>query len=168
MVRALLSLALCFMVTSSPSLAQDNAAAKDRCETPQTPSKELLKQASRSSTKEAKQLADDGWQTFPGTRTIEKQLNRCYLMQFALSDDGSPSFIIAEGSGSGENYDAAKSQALEIAKNNLAAQMSPSMTTCVNDSTSQNIGRIITVVELYRTTPHQGKEVMLRIATKAK
>lgn len=89
-------------------------------------------------------------------------------MQFALSDNGSPSFIIAEGSGSGENYDAAKSQALEIAKNNLAAQMSPSMTTCVNDSTSQNIGRIITVVELYRTTPHQGKEVMLRIATKAK
>lgn len=89
-------------------------------------------------------------------------------MQFALSDDGSPSFIIAEGSGSGENYDAAKSQALEIAKNNLAAQLPPSMTTCVNDSTSQNIGRIITIVELYRTTPHQGKEVMLRIATKAK
>lgn len=90
-------------------------------------------------------------------------------MQFALSDDGSPSFIIAEGSGSGENYDAAKSQALEIAMNSLSSQMPNSMTTtCENDSSAQNIGRIITVVELYRTTPHQGKEVMLRIATKAK
>ncbi len=89
-------------------------------------------------------------------------------MQSSLNDDGSPSFIIAEGSGSGENYDAAKSQALEIAMNSLSSQMPNSMTTCKNDSTAQNIGRIITVVELYRTTPHQGKEVMLRIATKAK
>lgn len=169
MIRAFLPLALYFMVTSSPSFAQDNAAAaKDHCETPQTSSNELLKQASRSSEKEAKRLVDDGWQTFPGTQTIKKQLNRCYLMQFSLNDDGSPSFIIAEGSGSGQNYDAAKSQALEVAKRNLHSKMPSSMTTCTNDSTLQNTSRIITIVELYRTIPRQGKEVMLRIATKAR
>ena len=165
MVRAFLFLALCFVVTSSPSFAQDNAAvAKDRCETPQTPSKELLKQASRASTKEAEQLTDDGRQTFPGTQPIKKQLFRCYHLKFSSYDDGSPAYFIAEGSSSGENYDAAKSQALEIAKSNLTAQM----TTCAYDSTTQNTRRIITVVELFRTLPHQGKEVMLRIATKAK
>ncbi len=165
MVRAFLFLALCFMVTSSPSFAQDNAAVtKNRCEAPQTtPSKELLKQASRSSTKEAKLLTDNGWQSFPGTQTIEKQLFRSFLLKFSTNDDGSPAYVIAEGTGSGLNYDAAKSQALEIAKSNLTAQM----TICANDSTTQNTRRIITVVELYRTIPHQGKEVMLRIATKA-
>lgn len=165
MIRAILSVAVCLMAAPSISIAQgDNrAAAKELCETKL--SKDLLKQISRSSAKDAKNLVKDGWQTFPGAHSIEKQLYQCYLMQFSLNEDNSPSFIIAEGTGSGLNYDSAKSQAIKNAKENLSTLMPHDSTTFTNDSTSHGTDNFITVVELYRPTPQHGKEVLLRIAS---
>ena len=91
----------------------------------------------------------------------------------------------------GENYDAAKMQALELAKQNLAGQIQTEVTALIDntvankqlepeDATSvvqsisagkslitQSIGRVITVVEIYRTVSNKNKEVLVRIAYNA-
>lgn len=88
----------------------------------------------------------------------------------------------------GENYDAAKMQALELAKQNLAGQIQTEVTALIKNSVanqqlanedassltqsimgaknliSQNIGRTITVMECYRIKTNKNKEVLVRIA----
>ena len=88
----------------------------------------------------------------------------------------------------GENYDAAKMQALELAKQNLAGQIQTEVTALIENSVanqqlanedassltqsimgaknliSQSIGRTITVMECYRVKVNKNKEVLVRIA----
>ena len=88
----------------------------------------------------------------------------------------------------GENYDAAKMQALELAKQNLAGQIQTEVTALIENSVankqlaneeassltqsimgaknliSQSIGRTITVMECYRVKADKNKEVLVRIA----
>lgn len=87
-----------------------------------------------------------------------------------------------------QNYDGAKMQALELAKQNLAGQIQTEITALIENSVannqleaeeaatvtksvmasrnliSQSIGRTITVVEAYRNLSNKNKEVMVRIA----
>ena len=91
----------------------------------------------------------------------------------------------------GENYDAAKMQALELAKQNLAGQIQTEVTALIENTVankqlqpeeaasvvqsvsvgknliSQSIGRVLTVVEVYRTVGNRNKEVLVRIAYNA-
>lgn len=88
----------------------------------------------------------------------------------------------------GGNYDAAKMQALELAKQNLAGQIQTEVTALIENTVankqleaeeaatitqsvlasknliSQSIGRTVTVMEAYRTLPNKNKEVLVRIA----
>ena len=88
----------------------------------------------------------------------------------------------------GGNYDAAKMQALEWAKQNLAGQIQTEVTALIENTVansqlsaeqaesitesvmssknliSQSIGRTIPVMELYRDKSNGGKEVLVRIA----
>ena len=88
----------------------------------------------------------------------------------------------------GQNYDAAKMQALELAKQNLAGQIQTEVTALIENTVSnkqlepneaasivqsvsagkslisQSIGRVITIVEVYRTLPNKNKEVLVKIA----
>ena len=88
----------------------------------------------------------------------------------------------------GGNYDAAKMQALELAKQNLAGQIQTEVTALIENTVaneqisedaaasvtrsimssknliSQSIGRTLPVVELFRTLDNKNKEVMVRIA----
>ena len=88
----------------------------------------------------------------------------------------------------GENYYAAKMQALELAKQNLAGQIQTEVTALIENSVanqqlaneeassltqsimgaknliSQSIGRTITVMECYRIKTNKNKEVLVRIA----
>ena len=88
----------------------------------------------------------------------------------------------------GGNYDEAKMQALELAKQNLAGQIQTEVTALIENTVaneqlaaeqaesitrsvmasknliSHRIGRTITVVETYRTLANKNKEVLIRIA----
>ena len=88
----------------------------------------------------------------------------------------------------GENYDGAKMQAMELAKQNLAAQIQTEVSGLIDNSVAtqqlameeavtvtksimaskslivQSIGRTITVMECYRTLKNKNKEVLVRIA----
>lgn len=99
-----------------------------------------------------------------------------------------PKYVMGEAMSVGATYDAAKMQALELARQNLAgsiqaevasmavndvsndqlsAEQAESITRTVSGSQSriaQNLKRTMTVVEAYRTLPNRNKEVLVRIA----
>lgn len=153
--------------------------------------KELNEKASKDARKEAKRLMKDGWGAAPGALPLEKQLDRSYLMQMEYEDDMLPMYIMAEAMSIGENYDAAKMQAVELAKQNLAGQIQTEITTLVDNSVAnkqlskeqavsitksvmagknlitQSLGRTITVVEAYRTLHNKNKEVLVRLGYNA-
>ena len=119
---------------------------------------------------------------------MEKQLDKSYTMQMEYDNDMFPKYLMGEAMSIGENYDAAKMQALELAKQNLAGQIQTEVTALIENTVankqlqpeeaasviqsisagknliSQSIGRVITVVEVYRSTNNKNKEVLVRIA----
>ncbi|MDE6036984.1 MAG: hypothetical protein K2G05_01830, partial [Duncaniella sp.] len=96
---------------------------KERKELAKQTKKQLGEKASKTARKEAKKLAKEGWTVSPGALPMEKQLDKSYMMQYEYDKDGFPQFIMGEAMSVGGNYDAAKMQALELAKQNLAGQV---------------------------------------------
>ncbi len=161
---------------------------KERQELAKASKKELNEKASKAARKEAKRLTKEGWRTAPGALPLEKQLDKSYLMQSQYDSDGFPAFIMAEAMSTGGNYDAAKMQALELAKQNLAGQIQTEVTALIestvaneqmvqSDATSitrsvmasknlisQSIGRVVPVAEAYRVVNGNNREVLVRIA----
>ena len=109
-------------------------------------------------------------------------------MQYQYNADGFPQFIMAEAMSVGGNYDAAKMQSLELAKQNLAGQIQTEITALIENTVaneqmdqseaasvtrsvmasknliSQSIGRVVPVVETYRDVNGKNKEVLIRLA----
>lgn len=149
---------------------------------------ELQEKATKAARKEGKRLQHEGWQAAPGALPVEKQLDKSYLMQMEYDEDMFPKYLMAEAMSVGSNYDAAKMQAMELAKQNLAGQIQTEITALVENSVAnkqleageaesvtqtvmaskhviaQSIGRVIVVVEVYRTLRNRNKEVLVRIA----
>lgn len=149
---------------------------------------ELNEKASKAARKEAKNYAKQGWIVAPGHLPMEKQLDRSYQMQYEFDEMGYPKYMMSEGMSIGANYDAAKMQAVELAKISLAGQLQSEVVALVENSISnkqlsqeqavsvtesvmaakniisQKLGRVMTVVECYRNTKSKTKEVRVMIA----
>jgi hypothetical protein len=165
---------------------------KERKELKKLSKKDLNTRATKAARKEAKRLAKEGWKAAPGALPLDKQLDRSYLMQQEFDEDLFPKYLMGEAMSIGENYDAAKMQALELAKQNLAGQIQTEVTALIENTVSnnqleaeeaasvtkmvsaaknlisQNIGRVIPVVEVYRTLENKNKEVRVYIAYNSK
>ncbi|MDE6066366.1 MAG: hypothetical protein K2G27_06045 [Duncaniella sp.] len=161
---------------------------KERKELAKQTKKQLGEKASKTARKEAKKLAKEGWTVSPGALPMEKQLDKSYMMQYEYDKDGFPQFIMGEAMSVGGNYDAAKMQALELAKQNLAGQVQSEITALIENTVTneqltqsdaatvtrsvlasknmiaQSIGRIVPVVEIYRVVDGNNREVLVRIA----
>ena len=149
----------------------------------------LNEKASKAARQEAKKLTKQGWEVAPGGLPLEKQLDKSYLMQMEYDENLFPKYIMGEAMSYGENYDAAKMQALELAKQNLAGQIQTEITALVENTVanqqlaaeeatsvtksilasknliSQSIGKVLPIVEVYRTNKsNKNKEVLVRIA----
>ncbi|MGN1217698.1 MAG: hypothetical protein ACI4TD_06955 [Phocaeicola sp.] len=176
-------------LVSLPLCAQDKEDIwKERKELRKMSREALKEKASKDARKEAKKLKKDGWMAAPGALPIERQLDKSYMMQQEFDDDMFPKFLMGEGMSTAENYDAGKMQATELAKQNLAGQIQTEITALIENNVSnkqlsadeaasvsqtvmgaknfisQSIGRVITIVELYRTKKNGNKEVLVRIA----
>lgn len=174
---------------SLPVTAQNNEDVwKERKELRKMSREALKEKASKDARKEAKSLSREGWQSAPGALPIERQLDRSYMMQQEFDDDMFPKYLMGEGMSIAESYDAAKMQATELAKQNLAGQIQTEITALVENNVSnkqlspdeaasvtqtvmgaknfisQSLGRVITVVEVFRTKKNGNKEVLVRIA----
>lgn len=165
---------------------------KERKELAKASKSELNEKASKAARKEAKKLKKEGWVTSPGALPLDKQLDKSYMMQYEYDEDMFPKYIMGEAMSIGQNYDAAKMQALELAKQNLAGQIQTEITALIENSVanqqlanedaesltqsimagknliSQSIGRTIPVVECYRIKTNKNKEVLVRIAYNSK
>ena len=162
--------------------------AKERKQIEKYSEQELNSRATKSARKEAKRLKKEGWVVSPGALPMDKQLDRAYKMQYEYDDNNYPKYIMAEAQSIGQNYDAAKLQALELAKQNLAGQIESDMAALIDndvdnrqlsadeaasivktlsastDVIKQKLGRVMPVMECYRTLRNGNKEVLVRIA----
>lgn len=189
MKKVLFIMSLCLLAGTTMSYAQlSKEQVKERKEVAKSSKSELTTKATKIARKEAKKFVKQGWQTAPGAVPIEKQLDKSYMMQYEYDEDLFPKYIMAEAMSIGENYDAAKMQATELAKQNLAGQIQTEVTALIENTVankqleadeaasivqsvsaaknliSQSIGRTIPVVEMYRTLPNKNKEVLVRLA----
>lgn len=181
-------MALFVMGTATTSAQTTREIVKERKVLAKASKSELEKKASKTARKEAKKYRKQGWQVVPGALPLEKQLDKSYMMQYEYDEDLFPKYLMGVAMSIGEHYDAAKMQALELAKQNLAGQIQTEVTALIKGTVtneqlsaeeaasitevlmvsenliSQSIGRTITVVELYRTLKNKNKEVLVRIA----
>ena len=189
MKKVLLFIAMCLFVCTTTSYAQlTKEQRKERKEISKTSKSQLNEKASKTARKEAKKMKKVGWQTAPGALPIEKQLDKSYMMQYEYDEEMYPKYVMGEAMSIGGNYDAAKMQAMELAKQNLAGQIQTEITALIENTVaneqlrgdqaesitrsvmasknliSQSLGRTIPVVEVYRTLPNRNKEVLVRIA----
>ena len=175
-------------ITMSSQAQISKEMRKERKEITESSKSLLNDKATKAACKEAKRLKKEGWKTAPGALPIDKQLDKSYLMQYEYDEEMYPKYIMGEAMSIGGNYDAAKMQALELAKQNLAGQIQTEVTALIENTVaneqmdageaasitrsvsaaknliSQSIGRTIPVVELYRNTSNNNKEVLVRIA----
>lgn len=176
------------MVTTTIQGQTTQEVRKERKALAKASKSELNEKASKAARQEAKKLKKEGWQAAPGALPIEKQLDKSYMMQYEFDEDMFPKYLMGEAMSIGTNYDAAKMQALELAKQNLAGQIQTEVTALIENTVaneqmgaeeaasitrsamaaknliSQSIGRTITVMEVYRTLKNKNKEVLVRIA----
>lgn len=177
------------LLTATPvTIAQTSKAQmKERQEMTKMSRDQLNKKASKDARKEAKRLEKEGWKAAPGAMPLEKQLDRSYLMMSEFDSNYQLKYITAEAMSVGATFDAAKLQATELAKQNLAGQIQTEATALIENEvsnqqldpgeavsvtetlskskafSSQTLGRTIPVVEVYRDLSNGNKEVLVRI-----
>lgn len=139
--------------------------------------------ASKDARKQAKVLKKEGWKVPAGSLPLEKQLDRLYAMQYEVDENFFPKFVKGEAQSVAGNYDAAKMQAVNLAKIELAGNISTEVAALVesrvankqmnaNDAVSttesvmgakniiaQNIGQTIVALEVYKDLNNNNKEV---------
>lgn len=157
---------------------------KERKEMQKFTKDQANEKASKDARKAAKQLQKEGWKVAPGGLPMEKQLDRIYEMQYEMDlSTGFPKFIKGEAMSTGGNYDAAKMQAVNLAKIELAGNISTEVAALIDSRVENNqlnpeeavsatesvmaaksliqqkIGRTIIALELYRDMKNKNKEV---------
>ena len=188
-MKKILMVAMSLIIACGAICAQDaKEMMKERQAIAKLAKAELRAKVDKTTKKEAKRLAKEGWTVSPGALPLEKQLERSYLMAFEYDENMFPKYIIASAQAIGENYDAAKTAATSLATTNLAGQIQTEVKALIEntvanqqlgaeDATSiaetvmasqnlirQSIGRTIPIVECYRVLNNKKREVMVRIA----
>lgn len=188
------SMLLCSMMMINNVNAQSKdeikEIRKERSEIKKMTKDELSAKVSKAARKEAKNLAKEGWKAAPGAMPIENQLDRSYNMQWEFNGNLMPTYIMGQAMSVGSTYDAAKMQAMTLAKEDLAGQVATEVAVMVESKAKnmevsdeeaasyveaaaegrqliqQSLGRVMTIVELYRDKG-KNKEVMIRIACRS-
>ena len=191
-MKKLKILAVLLLLCGAASAQSAKDIAKERHEIAKLSKSELNAKATKAARKASKDAKKDGWIVAPGALPLEKQFDRAYGMQYEYDENAFPKYMMGEAMSIGENYDAAKMQALELAKQNLAGQIQTEVTALIENTVankqlaaeqaasitetvmasknliSQRIGRVIPVVECYRDKKNKNKEVRLMIAYNSK
>jgi hypothetical protein len=96
-----------------PTMAQSTKAIK----------KDLHKKSLKEARKEAKKLKKDGFKVAPGQLPMDKQIEATWIKRSETDERGNKKWFIADARAVGETHSAAKLQANEVAKVNLAGQI---------------------------------------------
>ena len=181
-----LLIALSLMATSIPmTLANDKKRGKEA-------KKEMKKKASKLARKEARKFKKSDWFVAPGALPMDKQVEKAWLLQYEDDENGYPLYLVASGNSVAESQSAAKLQALELAKLELAGIVQTNIVAIIENSVANNqlsredaasitktvaaskniiaqeIGRVITLFEIYREIGDKNIESSVRIGYNSK
>jgi len=149
--------------------------------------KDVSSRAIRSARVEAKKYKRAGYYVAPGALLLDKQLERAWLRQYETNDKNEAKYIMATGNSVAESQTAAKLQAMETAKLEIAGQINTQIAALIENSIAnqqlnneeaasvtktvaasknliaQEIGQVLPMVEMYKKI---GKniEVNVRLA----
>lgn len=189
MMAVIMAVSMVFAFYSVEANAQSiKETLKERKALAKSTKSELNARAGRMARQEARRLEKEGWTIAPGQMPLKKQLDRLYMMQYEYDDTLYPKYIFGEAQSIGGNYDAARFQAMELAKIDIAGQIqseivglvetnignaqldteeAASLTETVaglKDIIAQKVGRTLVVLECYRTLRNKNQEVRLMVA----
>lgn len=180
------------MVCSISNAQTTKQSIKERKASAKLTQTELNKKASKAARKEAKTLKKEGWQVAPGQLPLDKQLDRSYNMYFEYEENSLPKYIVGDAMSPGATYDAAKMQAIELAKTNLAGMIQTEVTALVESTVAneqmtqeqatsivrtvqasknlivQRLGRTVPVIECFRVLPNKTVEVRVTLTYNAR
>lgn len=93
----------------------------------------LKAKASKEARKEANRLKKEGWTVIPGGLPLEKQVERVWMFQEDYDDDMKHKYILGNNTSTAENVAAGQIQATELARMDLAGQISSESTGIVEN-----------------------------------
>lgn len=149
---------------------------------------DVNKKAGKLAVKQARSLKKAGWKVSPGQVPLEQQLDKLFKMYYEYDSNGLPIYIFGESRSTSKIYDAAKMQAINNAKVELAGMIETEITSLTESSVSnyilsaqdaefinsavrtsktlivQKLGRTVTVLECFRTTDNNLTEVHITLA----
>ncbi len=174
-------LAALFLIAAVPPLqAVDKKSTKKA-------KKEMKRKAYKSARKEARKFRRGGWYVAPGALPMDKQIEKSWELQFHEDEDGYPLYLVATGNSVAESQSAAKLQAMELAKLELAGVVQTNIIAIIENSVANNqlsrddaasvtktvaaskniivqeIGRVVTFFEIYREVGKRNIESSVRI-----
>ena len=101
------------LLIAMPTIAQSEKEIK----------KDIKDKAIKQARKEAKKLKKDGFNVAPGQMPMDKQIEATWIKRYETDDKGNKKWFVADARAVGETHSAAKLQAYEVAKVNLAGQI---------------------------------------------
>ena len=116
--------------------------------------KDLKKKAMKDARKEAKKLKKDGFKVAPGQLPMDKQIEDTWIKRSETDDKGNKKWFVADARALGETHTAAKMQANEVARENLAGQISTEVK-----------GRIKTSIANHQLDAEEAESLTQSIAT---
>ena len=167
-MKAIINLLLAFVILFSVS----NLVVAQQ--TDKQIKKEVSSRAIKSARKEAKKYAKQGYYVAPGAPVLDKQLEHAWMKQYENNEKNESKYIMATGNSVGETQTAAKLQAMETAKLEMAGQISTQIAALIENSfanqqlnneeaasvtktvaasknlIAQELGQVIPMVEIYK------------------
>ena len=153
---------------------------------------ELSKANQKLLKKQLKEFKAEGWKVNPGQLPLETQLTKSFTSQSEVDAMGYEVWIVGEGRSTGSVYDAARTQAMTVAKGEIATKLRTDMTSSIEQdlaneqfgadeaesiaktivsqqgrSIDQQLNRPKTLMECWRKLPNGNTEVLIRCAISA-
>ncbi len=190
-MKKLFLVAIALLIAGSSAFAQEKSnkqIAKERKELMKYSRKALEEKASKDARKEAKRLTKQGWRPVAGALPLEKQLDIAYKMQFEYDENLYPRYIMGEATAVSSIESAARMQADQLAKQDLAANIQTEITSLIETTAASQqiaaddanamvktvaankslISQTLTaprpVLQMSRQLPNKNYEVTLRFA----
>ena len=169
------------MIAATPSLQAADKKSDRKVK------KERKRKATKSARKESKRFRKAGWYVAPGALPMDKQVEKSWERQYEEDENGYPLYLVGTGNSVAESQSAAKLQAMELAKLELAGVVQTNIIAIIENSVANNqlsrddaasvtktvaaskniiaqeIGRIVTFFEIYREVGDANIEASVRI-----
>ena len=154
--------------------------------------KALNKKSMKKARKEAKKYKKNGFYVPPGALPMDIQLENAWKKQMLIDDEGFPKFIVATGNSVAESQTAAKIQATETAKLELAGTIATNVAALIENNIAnqqlnledavsvtktvaaskniiaQELGRVLPLFEVYKRIGKENIECDIRLAYDSK